>query len=107
MELVGLPAAQKLAYELIRPGGIMSVIGCHSSDHFSFSPVDAYDKNLTFKTGRCPARAYMDRLVDHVVEHEASYAKFINKSFSIDDATEAYSVFANRLDGCIKAVLKF
>ena len=29
MEFVGLPAAQRLAWEILRPGGVMAVIGCH------------------------------------------------------------------------------
>ena len=62
MEFVGLPAAQDLAYRMIRPGGRMSVIGCHCTPNFTFSPADAYDKNLTYRTGRCPARHYMDLL---------------------------------------------
>ena len=47
MELVGLPEAQKLAYQFVRPGGTMSVIGCHCTPDFAFGPADAYNKNLT------------------------------------------------------------
>ncbi len=56
MELVGLPAAQKLAFDVLRPGGVLATVGCHCSEQFAFSPVAAYDKNLTYRTGRCPAR---------------------------------------------------
>ena len=51
MELVGLPEAQRLAYQLVRPGGTMSVIGCHCTPNFAFAPSDAYNKNLTYRTG--------------------------------------------------------
>ena len=61
MELVGSSAAQQLAYQILRPGGIMSVVGCHCTPNFAFSPVDAFDKNLTYRTGRCSARTYMDK----------------------------------------------
>ncbi len=107
MELVGLPAAQQLAFDIIRPGGTMSVIGCHSSDRFSFSPVDAYDKNLTFRTGRCPARHYMDQLADFGADHQGELEQLINREFAIDDAVEAYDIFANRKNGCIKAAIRF
>ncbi|MEM6469931.1 MAG: alcohol dehydrogenase catalytic domain-containing protein, partial [Planctomycetota bacterium] len=36
LEFVGLPDAQRLAYETIRPGGTMSVIGCHCTPNFAF-----------------------------------------------------------------------
>lgn len=104
MELVGVPEAQQLAYQLIRPGGVMSVIGCHCTPDFAFSPVDAYDKNLTYRTGRCPARYYMDRLTDRVANGEFSLDEFITHRFAFDDSVEAYDIFSNRKDNCIKAV---
>ncbi len=107
MELVGNPAAQKLAYQLIRSGGIMSVIGCHCTPDFAFSPVDAYDKNLTYRTGRCPARRYMDLLTDRVANGEFRLDAFVTHHFTSEDCVEAYDVFSNRRDGCLKAVFVF
>ena len=105
MELVGLPAAQKLAFDAIRPGGTMSVIGCHCTPNFAFSPVDAYDKNLTYRTGRCPARHYMSRLMDELVTNPMDLSWCISHRFSIDDAEAAYKTFAYREPGCLKAAL--
>jgi 2-desacetyl-2-hydroxyethyl bacteriochlorophyllide A dehydrogenase len=104
MELVGLPAAQRLAYQLIRPGGVMSVIGCHCAEQFAFSPVDAYNKNLVYKTGRCPARYYMGLLAQKVATGWVELDSFITHRFRFDDCTNAYDVFANRKEGCLKAV---
>ncbi len=105
LELVGLPAAQKLAYDLVRPGGVLSVIGCHCAPHFAFSPTQAYDKNLTYRTGRCPARHYMDRLGPWLADGSLSPARVITHRFGLQSASEAYDVFAGRKDGCLKAVL--
>ena len=60
MEFVGLPDAQRTAFEVVRPGGTLASIGCHCTPHLSFSPSEAYDKNLTYRTGRCSARHYME-----------------------------------------------
>lgn len=107
LEFVGLPAAQRTAYSLIRPGGRMSVIGCHCTDHFAFSPVDAYDKNLTYRTGRCPARSYMPRLLEMIEQRPMDLSWCITHRFGIDDAVEAYETFAYGNDACIKAVIDF
>ena len=107
MELVGLPAAQKIAYEILRPGGIMSVVGCHCTQHFSFSPVEAFDKNLTYKTGRCSARAYMDKLTGLVADGTFELDQFISRRFAVEDCVKAYDVFSNRKDGCLKAAIEF
>jgi alcohol dehydrogenase len=107
MELVGLPAAQKIAYQCVRPGGILSVIGCHCTPNFSFSPVDAYDKNLTYRTGRCPAGHYMRLLSDRVVAGEFDISRFITHKFGAEEAGRAYDVFSKRSDSCLKAVFDF
>jgi alcohol dehydrogenase len=103
MELVGLPSAQRLAYDLVRPGGTLSVIGCHCTPNFSFSPVEAYDRNLTYRTGRCPARAYMERLAKEVVASGLDLDHFITHEFSLEDCMRGYEVFSRREQGCLKA----
>ena len=107
MELVGVPPAQELAYKLIRPGGIMSVIGCHCTPNFAFSPVDAYDKNLTYRTGRCPARHYMNALTERVAIGEFEIDSFVTHGFSADECESGYDIFSNRKNGCLKAVFQF
>ncbi|MCG8650370.1 MAG: zinc-binding dehydrogenase, partial [Pirellulales bacterium] len=107
LELVGLPEAQALAYRLIRPGGTMSVIGCHCTPHFSFSPADAYNKNLTYRTGRCPARSLMPELVQTWDANPLDLSWCVTHQFEVQQAARAYDVFAHGKDGCVKAILKF
>jgi len=61
LEAAGTEAAGRLAYDLVRPGGTIAVVGMHHADRFSFSPGEAYDKNLTYRVGRCPARTDTNR----------------------------------------------
>ena len=106
MEMVGLPAAQELAFAMLRPGGTLSVIGCHCSPHFTFSPANAYDKNLVYRTGRCPARHYMALLAKQMTQGHPDLSWCITHEFSLEDAEQAYEVFAGRKDQCIKAVIR-
>jgi threonine dehydrogenase-like Zn-dependent dehydrogenase len=107
MELVGLPAAQRLAFELVRPGGTLSVIGCHCEPQFAFSPVEAYDRNLVYRTGRCPARHYMDRLDPLIGQFEPELLSLVTHRFDPADAVNAYATFSEGRDGCLKAVFDF
>lgn len=107
MELVGLPDAQALGYQAIRPGGILSTIGCHCTPHFAFSPVQAYDKNLTYRTGRCPARFYMDRLLEKSAEFLEVADSVITHRFPVTESQRAYEVFSQHQDGCLKAAFDF
>lgn len=107
MEFVGLPDAQRLAYELVRPGGKISAIGCNCTPHFAFSPAQAYDKNLTFSTGRCPARSYMQWLPQVLASEPLDCSWCVTHRFDIEDAVAAYETFAYGKDECIKAVIEF
>ncbi len=106
MEVVGMPDAQRLAYQLIRCHGVMSVVGCHCTPHFSFGPMDAFNKNLTYRTGRCSARHYMDQLTDRVVAGEFPFDELVTHRYSLSDGPAAYRQFAHRTGGCIKAVFE-
>ncbi len=79
------------------------MIGCHCTPHFAFSPVEAYDKNLTYRTGRCPARAYMERLAAAVVSEGLNLERFITHVFTLEECAKGYEVFSQRRDGCLKA----
>jgi len=106
MELVGMPVAQRLAYELLRPGGTIATVGCHCDPAFAFSPVEAYDKNLTYRTGRCPARYYMDQLPQRAEIQSLDWSPFITHRFSLAEGPRAYQLFSERQDGIVKGVFE-
>ena len=105
MEVVGSDKTLKLAIELIRPGGIISSVGVHTAQHFAFSPAEAYDKNLIYKSGRCPARFYSERLLREGVPQRYPIEDIITHQFSLAEGATAYKVFDKKKDKCIKAVL--
>jgi threonine dehydrogenase-like Zn-dependent dehydrogenase len=105
MEVVGGSATLKLAIDLLRPGGTISSAAVHTAKHFSFSPGEAYDKNLSYKSGRCPARYYAEKLLQEEVPQRYAIEDIITHQFSLPEGATAYEVFDKKLDGCIKAVL--
>ncbi len=105
LEVVGSPSAQRLALEVVRPGGVISVVGVHTAPHFAFSPGEAYDKNLTYKVGRCPARYYMERLLGLVRQRKYDYRAVISHRLPLAQGVEGYKIFDQKLEGCTKVVL--
>jgi threonine dehydrogenase-like Zn-dependent dehydrogenase len=105
MEVVGSSSALQLAMEIVRPGGVISSAGVHTAAHFPFSPAQAYDKNLTYKTGRCPAHFYAEKLLREEVVQRYAVEDIITHRFSLQEGARAYEVFDKKLDNCIKAVL--
>ncbi|MGE0770528.1 MAG: alcohol dehydrogenase family protein [Cyclobacteriaceae bacterium] len=106
MEAVGSNGAGRLAYELVRPGGIISTVGVCTDSDLAFSPAEAYDKNLTFRVGRCPARHLMERLVPVVQEKKYPLTDVISHRMKLDEGAHAYRMFANREDNCLKVLLE-
>lgn len=106
MELVGASEAMKLALDIVRPGGVISSVGVHTASVFPFSPSQAYDKNLTYRTGRCPARSIMKRLLSEIVSGRFQTPPVITHSGGLADGPRLFRLFDRKEDGCVKAVLK-
>lgn len=106
MEVVGNGSAAKLAYDIIRPGGIISTVGVCNDKHLAFSPVDAYNKNLTFKVGRCPAHHFMKSLTKVVLKRKYDFTSILTHRIKLSDGAYGYDIFANKKDNCLKVVLE-
>ncbi|HJR34902.1 MAG TPA: alcohol dehydrogenase family protein [Gemmatimonadales bacterium] len=106
LEAVGSPEATTLAFALARPGGTLAAVGVHHEAAFPFSPGAAYDKNLTYRIGRCPVRHYMDRLLPVAQRRQAELASLFTHRLPLDQAPDGYRVFDAREDGCIKVLLR-
>jgi len=106
MEAVGSDKALLLAMDLLRPGGTISSVGVHTTENFSFSPGQAYDKNLTYKTGRCPAHFYAEKLLREEIPQRFPIEDIITHEFPLNEGPIAYEVFDKKKDYCIKAVLR-
>ena len=105
LEVVGSPEASRLAFDLVRPGGIVAIAGVHHESRFEFSPVEAYDKNLTLRIGRCPARSYMDELLP-LLRRRTDLAAIVTHRRPLAEGPAAYDLFDKKADGCIKVAFE-
>ncbi len=105
MEAVGSYAAVRLSLGLVRPGGTISSVGVCNDLSLAFSPVEAYDKNLTYKIGRCPSRTMMERLIPMVQEKKYPISSVFSHSMKLSEGARGYDIFANKKDNCLKVLL--
>jgi threonine dehydrogenase-like Zn-dependent dehydrogenase len=105
LEVVGSPDAHRAAIDLVRPGGTISVVGVHNEDSFVFSPAEAYDKNLTYRVGRCPARHIAEELIPLAQSGRYDLASIFSHRMPLERGPEAYRMFDAKEDGCTKVVL--
>lgn len=106
VEAVGSDPALRLAYDIVGPGGTIAAVGVHTSPGFAFTPAELYDKNVTFATGRCPARSVLERLIPTVRSQRFTPASIITHRLGLDAGAAAYELFDERRDGCVKVVLE-
>ena len=105
LEAVGSAAAGSLAFELVRAGGTIAVVGVHHEASFPFSPGAAYDRNLTFRIGRCPARSLMTELIPVARRQRRAIEALFTHRVGLEHAPDAYAMFDTRREGCIKVAL--
>ena len=73
----------------------------NAQSRFAFSPVEAYDRNLTLRIGRCPARSLMEDLRG-LLQRRSDLGAIVTHELSLADGAEAYRRFDLKQDGCIK-----
>jgi threonine dehydrogenase-like Zn-dependent dehydrogenase len=109
-EAVGSQAAIRDGFNLLRPGGVLSSVGVHTEKNFTgFTPIEGYDKNITYKSGRCSARVFMNEVLEMVEEGgwADKITKIITHRVDLKDeggVKKAYEIFNGRQENCIKVV---
>lgn len=115
-----MPAYPRVSPRLACPPGAKCRKNVRLPD--PFQKVDAYNRNITFRSGRCPARAYMTKLMGLVREPPAAAAagaaptaaagksalpwrRIFTHRMPLSQGPQAYDMFARRADGVIKIVL--
>ena len=107
VEAAGSAAGQRLAFDLLRPGGTLSVIAVQTAGTFAFTPVEAYDRNLTVRAGRAPVRSLLDDLLPRVAAGDLTLPTQVvitHPDVPLADGPEVYRRFAAREPGLVKAV---
>lgn len=105
LEVVGSPQASQLAWELVRMGGTISAPGVHNEAHFAFSPGQVYDKNLTYRAGRAPARAYMERVLAKLATRALDVSGLFSHRLSLAEGPRGYEIFDQKRERCTKVLL--
>ncbi|HEX2972763.1 MAG TPA: hypothetical protein VHP11_10545, partial [Tepidisphaeraceae bacterium] len=98
--------ALRQAINCCRKGGTVSVPGVYGglADKFPIGAV--FNKGLTLKSGQTHVQRYMQPLLQRVQKGEIDPSFVITHRLPLSEAPQAYGIFANKQDGCIKVVLK-
>ena len=89
-----------------RKGGTVSVPGVYGGllDKFPFGA--AFDKGLTFKMGQTHVHKYLRPLLERIQNGDIDPSFLITHRVRLEDAPDAYKMFRDKQDNCVKVVLK-
>ena len=89
-----------------RNGGIVSVIGVYGGFVDKFPMGSFMNRSLTMKTGQCHVQRYMKPLLERIQNGDIDPSFVITHRMTLDEAPEGYKTFMNKVDDCVKIVLK-
>ncbi|KAI9803650.1 MAG: hypothetical protein M1833_000562 [Piccolia ochrophora] len=92
IEVVGLSPALRLAFELLRPWGILSSVGVHNAE-IPWTGNEAYNKNLRLQMGRCPVRSIFPQALELLREKQHLLGFMADNIMPLSKAEEGYELF--------------
>src|ERR1700752_447724 len=108
IEALGLQATFENALRTLRPGGALSSLGVYSGQ--LQVPYDAFAAGIgdyRIVTTLCPGgKERMRRLMSVVQSGRFDPTPLLTHSFSLDEISEGYRVFGERLDGVMKVGIR-
>ncbi len=103
-ECAGQQDAIDQAVEVLRPGGVLMLVGIHESDRVSFPINQIRRKEITIinvrRQNRCTEHA-----MELVASGRAGIDSFVTHRFKLEQAKEAFDLVADYRDGVVKAMI--
>ena len=100
------PIALREAIMCCRNGGTVSVIGVYGGFADKFPLGSLMNRSITIKSGQAHVQRYMRPLLELIENGDIDPSFVVTHTMSLDEAPQAYDLFKNKQDGCIKVVLK-
>lgn len=101
----GSATALHWAINSVRKGGNVSIVGVYGPT-FNAVPIgNAINKGLTLRMNQASVKRHLPRLIEHIQAGHISPKEIITHRIPLEEIGEAYHIFSNKLDNCIKTIL--
>jgi threonine dehydrogenase-like Zn-dependent dehydrogenase len=89
----------------VRKGGTVSIVGVYGPT-FNAVPIgNAVNKGLTLRMNQASVKRHLPRLIEHIRAGHVRPSDVITHRVPLEEVADAYYLFSNKLDGCVKTVL--
>lgn len=96
----------ELCAEAVRRSGTISVVGVYASPYDNFPIHRIFDKGLIMQFGQAQTHMYIDQCFEVVRSGKVVLDDIITHRLPLSKAAEAYDMFKNKTDDCVKVVMK-
>jgi len=99
------PHVLRQAIHCCRKGGTLSIPGVYGGLGDKIPLGALMNKGLTIKTGQTHVHRYVPKLLDHIRNGDIDPSFVVTHRMPLSKAPQAYEMFQEKQDGCIKVVL--
>jgi threonine dehydrogenase-like Zn-dependent dehydrogenase len=101
-------AALNTAFGAVRRAGTISIIGVYGGNADPFPMMDLFDKGVTLRMGQAHVKRWVDDLMPLLTgdDDPLGVDDLVTHRVPLERAPDAYEMFKQKTDGCIKVVLK-
>jgi S-(hydroxymethyl)glutathione dehydrogenase/alcohol dehydrogenase len=96
----------EMCTEAVRRSGTISVLGVYTSPYDSFPIHRIFDKGLIMQFGQAQTHLYIDQCFEMVRSGKVVLDDIITHRLPLSKASEAYDMFKNKTDDCVKVIMK-
>lgn len=100
------PHVLRQAIQCCRNFGVVSVVGVYGGFLDKIPMGSAINRGLTFRMAQTPVQHYQQMLLERIEKGEIDPSFVITHRASLEEGPELYKKFRDKLDGCIKVVMK-
>jgi threonine dehydrogenase-like Zn-dependent dehydrogenase len=101
----GSATALHWAINAVKKGGVVSIVGVYGPTGNLIPIGNVLNKGITLRANQASVKRLLPRLIEHVQSGVINPKALITHRIPLEEVSDAYRIFSDKLDGCIKPVL--
>jgi threonine dehydrogenase-like Zn-dependent dehydrogenase len=101
----GSATALHWAINAVKKGGIVSIVGVYGPTDNLVPIGNVLNKGLTIRANQASVKRLLPRLIEHIRAGHLNPKGMITHRIPLEEVSDAYHMFAAKLDNCIKPIL--
>lgn len=101
----GSATALQWAINSVKKGGVVSIVGVYGPTGNLVPIGNVLNKGITIRANQTSVKRVLPRLMEHVQNGILNPKEIITHRIPLQDVSDAYRIFSDKLDGCIKPLL--